>query len=238
MRGPTLESDTTGSASRYRAAVPLDRRRVLVVEDEVLMASLIVEVLREAGFEASTAPDVATARDLIDDFDPDMVLLDISLGAGPTGVHLAHSLDATRPDIAILFLTRHADAASARAEGLELPPNVGFLRKHMVHDENYLLDAIEKVFAERSAEVRQDEPIVDPFPGLTDQEVRLLRMIAEGLGNRQIAERCSTSTKSVERWIDRLYRTLGIETKGDTIPRVEAARRYFLAAGVPEASDL
>lgn len=213
-------------------------RRVLVVEDEALMASLIAEVLREAGFVAETAPDVATARDRIDDFDPDMVLLDISLGSGPTGVHLAHVLHATRPDIALLFLTRHADAASARAEGLELPPTVGFLRKHMVNDQRYLLEAIEKVFAERSAEVRQDVSYPDPFPGLTDQEVRLLRMIAEGLGNPQIAERCHTSTKSVERWIDRVYRKLGIETKGEKIARVEAARRYFLAVGVPEASDV
>lgn len=217
--------------------MPVDRRRVLVVEDERLMASLLADVLTEAGFAVETAADVAVARDTIEAFDPDMVLLDISLGAGPTGVHLAHVLQATRPDIAILFLTRHPDAASASAEGLELPPNVGFLRKHMVHDERYLLDAIEKVFAERSAEVRQDAPRPALFPGLSVQEVRVLRMIAEGLGNAQIAERCNASVKSVERWIDRIYRTLNIDTKGDKIARVEAARRYFSVVGVPEASD-
>lgn len=214
--------------------MPLDQRRVLIVEDESLMASLIAGVLREAGFTTETASDAATARELIEEFDPDMVLLDISLGAGPSGVHLAHSLLATRPDIAILFLTRHPDGASARAEGLELPANVGFLRKHMVHDQEYLLEAIEKVFDERGAEVRQDLPHSDPFPGLNDQEVRLLKMIAEGLGNRQIAELCHTSTKTVERWIDRIYRTMGIQTKGDTIPRVEAARRYMIATGLPD----
>lgn len=217
--------------------MPLDRRRVLVVEDESLMASLLADVLRDAGFNVATAADVASARDGIEDFDPDMLLLDISLGSGPTGVHLAHVVHATRPDIAILFLTRHPDAASASAEGLELPPNVGFLRKHMVHDERYLLDSIEKVFAERAAEVRQDAPQPVLFPGLSEHEVRVLRMIAEGLGNPQIAERCNTSTKSVERWIDRIYRTLGIETKGEKIARVEAARRYFIAVGVPEAGD-
>lgn len=201
------------------------------------MASLVAEMLVEAGFAAETALDVATARDRIDDFDPDMVLLDISLGAGPSGVHLAHSLEVTRPDIAVLFLTRHADAAAARAEGIEMPPNVGFLRKHMVQDQTYLLEAIEKVFDERSAEVRQDAPHPDPFPGLSDKEVRLLRMIAEGLGNRQIAVQCHTSTKSVERWIDRLYRAMGIETKGETIARVEAARRYYMAVGIPELSQ-
>lgn len=201
------------------------------------MAALICEVLCEAGFVSETAPDVATARDRIDEFDPDMVLLDISLGTGPTGVHLAHVLHTTRPDIALLFLTRHPDAASARAEGLELPPTVGFLRKDMVHNQAHLLEAIEKVFDERSAEVRQDVPHRDPFPGLSDQEVRVLRLIAEGLGNPQIAERCHTSTKSVERWIERVYRKLGIDTKGEKIARVEAARRYFTAVGVPEAHE-
>lgn len=127
-----------------------------MVEDEPFLAALVAEALQSAGFEVETASDVQSARRLIDTFDPDIAVLDISLGNGPTGVHLAHALEISRPDIAILFLTRHPDAASAQAEGLQLPANAGFLRKHMVNDTGQLLAAIEAVFADRASEVRHD----------------------------------------------------------------------------------
>ena len=215
----------------------MDRRRVLIVEDEPLMASLLAESLRSNGFDVDTAADVAIARRKIEEFDPDMLLLDISLGDGPTGVHLAHAVHLTRPDIAMLFLTRHADATSASKEGLDLPPNVGFLRKHMVNDHGYLIEAIEKVFSERANEVRQDAPRENPFAQLAEQELKVLRLLAEGFNNSQIAIRCDMSTKSVERWIERIYKALGIDTKGDVNPRVEAARRYYLTVGIPAQSD-
>lgn len=220
----------------YPARMALGMRRVLIVEDEPLMASLLADSLRGSGFEVDTAGDVSQARRKIEDFDPDMLLLDISLGDGPTGVHLAHAVQLTRPDIAMLFLTRHPDAVSANREGLDLPKNVGFLRKHLVNDQGYLIDAIEKVFAERPNEVRQDSAPQPTFAGLSEHSLLVLRLIAEGCNNAQIANRCDASTKSVERWIDRLYKELGIDTKGDLNPRVEAARRYFMAVGIPHSS--
>jgi DNA-binding NarL/FixJ family response regulator len=212
-------------------------RRLLVVEDEPLMASLLADTLRAAGFEVATAGSVKEARELVEEFDPDMALLDIALGNGPTGVHLAHVLTVSRPDIAILFLTRHADAESASSEGLALPPNVGFLRKHMVSDTAYLLDAIEKVFAERAEEVRQVGSEGQGFDGLSPQAMRVLRLLAEGHSNAEIARRSGMSVKSVERWIDVIYHELEIEKAEGLNRRVEAARRYYLAAGIPEAAS-
>jgi len=212
-------------------------RRLLVVEDEPLMASLLAETLRAAGFEVATAGSVKEARACIDAFDPDLALLDIALGNGPTGVHLAHALSVSRPDIALLFLTRHADAESASSEGLALPPNVGFLRKHMVSDTAFLLDAIEKVFAERAAEVRHVGSPGQGIDGLPPQGMRVLRLLAEGHSNAEIAVRSGMSVKSVERWIDAIYRELEIEKSEGLNRRVEAARRYYLAVGIPEAAQ-
>lgn len=213
-------------------------RRLLVVEDEPLMASLLADTLRAAGFEVATAGDVKQARAQIDTFDPDMALLDIALGNGPTGVHLAHLLSVSRPDIAVLFLTRHPDAESASSEGLELPPNVGFLRKHMVSDTAYLLDAIEKVFAERAEEVRQLGCPGQGIDGLSAQQMRVLRLLAEGHNNTEIARRSGMSVKSVERWIDAIYRELELERAEGLNRRVEAARRYYLGVGIPQAADV
>ena len=200
------------------------------------MASLLADTLRTAGFEVATAGNVEEARIQIESFDPDMLLLDISLGSGPTGIHLAHALAVTRPDIAVLFLTRHADAASASAEGLDVPRTAGFLRKSMVSDSGYLLEAIESVFAERAQDVRHDASGGSGVAGLGPQPMRVLRLLAEGLSNPEIARRCGLSVKSVERWIDVVYKDLGIDKDGTVNQRVEAARRYFLAVGVPESA--
>jgi two-component system response regulator NreC len=209
-------------------------RKLLVVEDEPLMASLLADSLTSANFNVETAPDAAKARKVIDRFDPDILLLDISLGDGPSGVHLAHVVNETRPDIAILILTKHPDAKSATADGLDLPPNVGFLRKHLVNDMSYLLNAIEKVLTDRHSEVRQDEPVTNAVSQLGSQAIKVLGLVAQGYNNTEIASRMDLSVKSVERWIETIYRELEIDSKGEINPRVEAARRYYLIAGISQ----
>jgi len=209
-------------------------RRLLVVEDEPLMASLLAESLSAANFVVETASNAAKARKVIERFDPDILLLDISLGDGPTGVHLAHAVHETRPDIAILILTKHPDAKSATSDSLDLPPNVGFLRKHLVNDVSYLLTAIEKVLTDRHAEVRQDEPITSPLAHLGNQAIKVLNLVAQGYNNTEIASRMNLSVKSVERWIETIYRELNIDSRGAINPRVEAARQYYLTAGISQ----
>lgn len=212
------------------------KRKLLVVEDEPLMASLLAQTLTAANFVVEIASNAASARKTIDRFDPDILLLDISLGDGPSGVHLAHVIHETRPDIAILILTKHADAKSATAEGLEIPPNVGFLRKHLVNDIQYLLNAIEKVLTDRPDEVRQDQASENPLTKLGQQALRVLSLIAQGYNNNEIALQMDLSVKSIERWIETIYKELEIESKGSINPRVEAARRYYMIAGISQRS--
>ena len=212
------------------------KRRILIVEDEPLMSALLQQSLTSADFEVDAAIDAAQARKKIEAFDPDILLLDISLGDGPSGLHLAHAIDKTRPDIAILILTKHPDAKSATSEGLDIPARVGFLRKHLVNDVNYLLNAIEKVLSDRSSEVRQDFQSESPINNLSEQAVLILSLIAQGFSNNEIATRTKLSVKSVERWIDIIYKELEITKSGEINQRVEAARRYYMIAGIPERS--
>ncbi len=209
-------------------------RRLLIVEDEPLMASLLKDSLSAANFVVQVASDVATGRKAIDRFDPDILLLDISLGDGPSGIHLAHAVHQTRPDIAILILTKHATALAATGEGLDLPPGVGFLRKHLVNDLSYLLEAIEKVLSDHPEEVRQDETGSSPVSRLNPQAVKIWALMAQGYNNTEIAVQMNLSVKSVERWIDAIYREPNIESKVKINPRVEAVRQYYLIAGISQ----
>lgn len=197
------------------------------------MSSLLADVLFEYGFTVRTAVDVAQARREIEAFDPDVLLLDVSLGEGPTGIHLAHAMRLSRPDIAILVFTGHSDIASVTTDGLALPPGVGLLRKHLVSDKAYLIEALEKVLREEGNLVKKEEEAEDVFAFLGFNGSRALRMLAAGYDNEEIALRCTVSRKTVERWIEQVYRDLGIDTKGSLNPRVAAARRFFFAIGVP-----
>lgn len=209
-------------------------RKLLIVEDEPLMASLLAKSLTEISFQVEIASDAAKARKAIDRFDPDLILLDISLGDGPTGIHLAHAVRQTRPDIGILILTKHPDAKSATADGLDLPVGVGFLRKHLVNDVSYLLKAIELVLSDQSDQVRQDLPAQSPLAQLGPQALKILALVAQGYNNTEIAVRMKLSIKSVERWIETIYKELKIDSKSNINPRVEAARRYYLIAGISQ----
>lgn len=201
------------------------------------MSSLLAEVLTEHGFLARIAKNVYEARREIDFFDPDMLLLDVSLGEGPTGIHLAHAMRLARPDIAILVFTSHADMTSTTADGLALPPGIGILRKHEVNDEDHLLGAMERVLQEQADLISESGGRSDAFGFLGVNGSRTLRLLAEGFDNEEIARRCAVSQKTVERWIEQIYRDLGIDTKGALNPRVAAVRQYFLAVGIPSASE-
>ncbi len=201
------------------------------------MSSLLTDVLTEHGFEVRAVADVSAAKREVDVFDPDMLLLDVSLGEGPTGIHLAHSVRLSRPDIAILVFTSQTDVGGSTTDGLSLPPGVGLLRKHLVSDQSYLIEAMDKVLREQVDLANEALKVDDPFAYLGMNGSRALRLLAEGFDNEEMARRCNVSRKTVERWIEQVYRDLGIDTRGTQNPRVAAARRYFFTVGLPGAKE-
>lgn len=211
-----------------------DSRRLLVVEDEPLMSSLLAQALTSAGFTVETASDVLQARAAVRNFDPDGVLLDISLGDGPSGLDLAHVLHAQRPDIALIVLTKYPDPRVAGVTLDELPPNCGFLRKDLVKDTAYLLEAINAVLTDRPKDVRHDLDASKPLAALSPKHLEVLRLMATGYTNEFIAQSKGASQSTVERWTAEIFRALRIETRGNVNPRVEAVRQFIAAAGVPD----
>jgi DNA-binding NarL/FixJ family response regulator len=211
-----------------------DARRMLIVEDEPLMGSLLADVLVGHNFLVETAEDVVQARAAIREFDPDGILLDISLGDGPSGLDLARVLSRQRPDIAIVFLTKHPDPRTAGLEAEDIPEGCGFLRKDRVRDTEYLLASIEAVMTDRSREARHDRDSGKPLEALSFKHIEVLRLMATGYTNEHIARVKGVALSTVERWTAEIFRDLGIDGKGGVNPRVEAVRQFIAAAGIPE----
>ena len=195
---------------------------------------LVVEELVAQGFEVRTAADGLQARDEVERFDPDAALLDIGLGDGPSGIDLALILHRQRPDIALLFLTKHADGRAAGVSADDIPPNCGFLRKDRVRDSAYLLESLEAVLSDRPDRVRDDQDPSSPLAGLSAKQLDVLRMMALGYNNDFIARAKGAGISTVERWVIQIFRALEIDTHADLNPRVEAVRRFIAASALPE----
>lgn len=207
------------------------KRRIVVVEDETLVATLVADLLTRHSFDVQVAHSAVDARHVISSFDPDAALIDIHLGAGPSGLHLGHVLRHAHPDMGIVFLSRFTDPAVAGLREVDIPEGCGFIAKEQVTDAGVLLEAINSALrGEVVIEGRSDSPLGQ----LTPTQNEILRLAATGMTNAAIARHRNTSERTVEMRLKSVYSALGIHVTPDVNPRVEAVRQYIAAAGVPE----
>ena len=213
------------------------QRRILVVEDEPLFSSLVSDALARQGFDVDVAPDVARAKKLLRTLDPDLVLLDISLGTGPPGTQLAYYIDKMHPGVAIVFLTRHPDIRTAGIDPEKIPQDSGFLRKDLVSDSSYLIASVEKVLANKADQVRHGFGDGSPLAPLTTTQLEVLGMVAQGLSNQAIAARRNITIRSVEKNLQSIFRALQLDGSDEHNLRVKAAITYVTNAGVPTGNS-
>lgn len=215
---------------------PQWNRRLLIVEDEPLTARLLRDALEGLDFEVAVAESVPEARTALADFDPDVALVDLVLGGGPSGVDLAHVIHRKHPGVGILILTRYPDLASAGFPDDALPPGAGFVRKDLVEDSRHIVAAINEVLSERPDVVRHDTDSDRPLAILSPAQLEVLRMVAQGYDNDSIARQRGCSRSSVENLIAEVYKRLGIDPRGELNPRVEACRVFMSVVGIPDRS--
>lgn len=208
--------------------------RVMIVDDHVL--------LRNAVREAISAPDVevvaeaATAEDALRiavEVRPDVLLLDIKL-PGMEGLELVRELAPTLPGTRVVMLTvstseRDLEAAIRYGAAGYITKDVtaesllGAVRS--AHRGELVLDPAKAAGLVRhlvSAGTRGPAAPGDPISAvLSPRELDILRLVAGGLTDREIAEACRISVRTVETHVGAILRKLGVRN------RVEAARRYL-----------
>ncbi|GAB4545101.1 MAG: response regulator transcription factor [Anaerolineae bacterium] len=208
--------------------------RILVADDHgVLRAGLHVLLNAVPDFEVvGEAADGYQVLALVDDLQPDVVVLDINM-PGPDGIEVTRRLKENSPHIHVLILTVHEDdgllLAAIRAGAS------GYIVKRAVGTE--LVDAIYAVCRQElyvhPAMTRallgdlQPSLISEQLPAetLTPRETEVLRLIAEGHTNRQVAEILSISVRTVESHRANLKGKLGC---GSRVELVRYARQHNL----------
>jgi pimeloyl-ACP methyl ester carboxylesterase/DNA-binding CsgD family transcriptional regulator len=137
-------------------------------------------------------------------------------------------------DVAVPALVVHArgDAVVPFEEGRLLAARIRGARFLPLESDNHILLEQEAAWPELVAELREflDAPAVDrgvaSLDDLTGRELEVLGLVADGLGNDQIARRLFVSTRTVERHLSNVYAKLGISGKA---ARAAAAARFSSA---------
>jgi len=207
----------------------MESRSILVVEDEPLLRELIATALESRGFLIQTAATAADAKRAFQRVDPDGVVIDVNLGPGPNGFDLAEALIRFRPEIAIVFLTNLPDPRFADRSPDGVPTGVWYLRKSAVTDIDSLVSALDSALRGAAESIRHDRDDQRPLGNLTRKQLEVLRLVAEGRSNAQIAQVRGTTVKAVEDTIHRICMALGIDSAEQANTRVAITRRFLIA---------
>jgi two-component system response regulator NreC len=204
--------------------------RILIVDDHgVLRAGLRALLSAESDFEV--VDDAANGTDalrLATELVPDVVLLDMSM-PGPNGIEVTRQLKKMLPETRVLILTVHEDETMLQ-EAIRAGAS-GYILKRAVESE--LIDAIQAVWrgdlyvhpAMTRALLKAISPVMQPPQGsqegpieaLTPREAEVLRLIAQGYTNRQMADHLSISVRTVESHRANLMGKLGLRSRVDLV---------------------
>ena len=196
--------------------------KVFLLDDHEVVRRGVRELIEAEGDmvvvgEAGTAEE---AMGRIPATSPDVAVLDVRLPDG-NGVEVCREIQARHPEIACLMLTSYADdealfsAIMAGASGYVLKQVRGAdlvtgIRR-IAAGESLLDPAVTARVLERLRQPASD----DDLSGLTEQERKLLDLIAEGLTNRQIGDRMFLAEKTVKNYVSNLLAKLGMSRRAE-----------------------
>lgn len=205
---------------------------IALIEDDDFTRFTLVSAVKQLGFDvvydSSSASQALLA---IPQLRPDLAILDLHLGAGPSGVDLARSLRAQLPNLGLVILSSFEDPRLLNSSLPSVPAGALYLTKSSVRDGATLNAALTKALLLSVDDKATSQVNSSPFSKFSSIQLETLRLMAKGLSNAEIAKRRFVTEKSVEISISRIAKKLGLQ-KSDTInQRVHIANVYFRASG-------
>ena len=203
--------------------------RALVVENDPFTLASLVSALEYQ--RVSVVARATTAREGLElqlEHSPDVALLDLDLGVGPTGFDLAHALRRRQPEIGLVILSSYRDPRLIAPGMIDPPRGTSYLSKADISDFSTVVATV--LAAVRNPLVAR-KPLRDVLPPLTESQLEVLRMVAQGFSTQAIAQEREVSVKAVEQMIRRLSEILDLPRDGSTNQYVQLARAYLELAG-------
>lgn len=194
-------------------------RLVLVDDHPVVRAG--VRALLEGQDDLTVvgeASDADGAAEVVRRTRPDVVLMDLNLGAGRGGAEATAGLRELPDAPRVLVLTTYdteADVLAAVEAGAagyllkDAPPDELFRAiRGTARGETVLAPAVAATLVRRASA---------PGPVLTDREVEIVELLAQGMANKEMAKRLLVSEATVKSHLSHIYAKLGVETRAGAV---------------------
>lgn len=197
--------------------------KILIVEDEPLIAEDIAEILQKNEFVVTNiAYSKEFALSELSTNLPDMALLDINLNNKMDGIEIAQNIQANY-QIPFIFITSYSDKNTLEKAKLTEPS--GYIVKPF--NEASLCSSIEIAYYNHTQKNKRHFPelnLVKLNANLTDKisdrEFDLLKLIYEGKTNKQIAETLFISGNTVKKHINNIYLKLNTISRATTLVKL------------------
>ena len=205
--------------------------RVGVADDHPFAREGLVQLLRTAG-DVVVVGEAADGRQVLDlvegGEEPDVVLVDVRMPS-LDGFEVARRMAREHPEVKVILLSAYDDprqmveAVRAGARGYVLKDVDGEELLDMVRVVAQGGMVIDLALVERLAGEALSK---SPPDALTEEEIRILRLLADGRTNPELAEELGVSTRAVRYQLDRIFRKLGAHDR--TAAVAEALRRHLI----------
>ena len=195
--------------------------RVFLLDDHEIVRRGVRQLLEDSG-EIVVVGEAGTAADALARIPPtrqNVAVLDVRLPDGD-GVEVCREVRSRHPEIQCLMLTSFSDdealfqAIMAGAAGYLLKqikgPDIVDAIRRVASGQSLLDPAVTARVLER---LRTPPAEDERLAALTDQERRVLELIADGMTNRQIGERLHLAEKTIKNYVSNLLSKLGMERR-------------------------
>jgi DNA-binding NarL/FixJ family response regulator len=226
-------------ASKPPAMIPQEQLKVIIADDHALFRRGLEMVLeKEPDIEVvGEAHDGEQAVERAQALMPDVMLMDVRMPRG-SGIEATQKIKELMPHVKILMLT-HSDEEADLYESIKAGAS-GYLLKEVSTEE--VADAVRSVWQGHSRispamaskllnefqtlTKRADERQPLAPPRLTERELQVLRLVAKGLGNRDIATQLYISENTVKNHIRNILEKLQLHSRMEAV--IYAVREKLL----------
>jgi DNA-binding NarL/FixJ family response regulator len=203
--------------------------RVLLIEDDLFIRSTLSALLVHQGFHVVGQTESAEEALMLQSLHrPDVILVDLDLGPGPNGIDIATAMREVNPALGVVMLTTFLDPRFADIKNLPLPHGTRFLTKGEINNVSVLVTAILQVKRNPLSHIKK--PKYHNI-ALTEGQIEILRLVAEGHTTSSIAQARDVSEKSVEATISRIHASLDLPKSKELNQRIQLTRAFLTLVG-------
>jgi DNA-binding NarL/FixJ family response regulator len=197
--------------------------KVILADDHSIVRAGLRRIVEESGDMevVAEACDGREALRQVEQYKPDVAVIDISM-PGLDGLEVVSRLGSRYPDLPVLILTMHEEgqyvvrAIEAGAMGYltkqSAPEQLVIAIRKVINGSRYVTDEAAEALALRIARGRKGQT---PLDSLSMRELQVLRRLALGNTNREIASAYHISIKTVETYRARLLKKLALRNNAE-----------------------